>query len=92
MLNFTLDDTQEVYFTGTENATISDPYFLFVFTNKITEEVVKVMATNVSTTARYDKFSLNVNDYFVTSTLGMWGYNIYQKSSSSDMTLSLIHI
>lgn len=86
MINLTKGETETVYFTGTELATITNPFFLFIFTNRLTLDVVKVMATNTSTTGRYDKFSLVVNTYFTGFDDGLWGYDIRQKASSSDMT------
>jgi hypothetical protein len=88
MINLRKGNTEIVYFTGTENATLTDPYFLFVFTHRVTGDVVKVMATNTSTTERVDKFSMVVNTYFSTSTDGLYSYSIYEKASSSDMTLT----
>ena len=88
MINLRKGNTEVVYFTGTEKATLTAPYFLFVFTNVLTSDIVKVMATNTSTTARVDKFSLVVNTYFSTSTNGFWTYSIREKASSSDMTVS----
>lgn len=88
MLNLTKGNTETVYFTGTENAALTNPYFLFVFTNEITQDVVKVMATNTSTTDRYDKFSLVVNTYFSTSTDGFYVYSIYEKADVDDMTVA----
>ena len=88
MIHLRKGTTEVVYFTGTEKATLTAPYFLFVFTNRITGEVVKVMATNTSTTLRYDKFSLAVNTYFSTSTDGFYVYSIYEKALISDFTVS----
>lgn len=88
MINLRKGNTETIYFTGTENATISAPYFLFVFTNQTTSDVVKVMATNTSTSARYDKFQLAVNTYFSSSTEGFWVYSIYEKELVDDMTVA----
>lgn len=88
MINLTKGNTEIIYFTGTEKATLTNPYFLFIFTNRATKAVVKVMATNISTKARYDKASVVVNTYFSASDLGLWGYDIREKASSSDMTIS----
>lgn len=88
MINLRKGATVTVYFTGTENAVLTDPYFLFVFTNQITSDVVKVMATNTSTTERFDKFSLAVNTYFSTSTDGTYIYSIYEKADDEDMTVA----
>lgn len=88
MINLQKGNTETVYFTGYEKATISNPYFLFVFTNRTTNDVVKVMAANTSTTRRYDKFSLTVNTYFSQKECGTWDYEVREKASSSDMTIS----
>lgn len=86
MINLRKGNTETVYFTGTEKATLTAPYFLFVFTNRSTNDQVKVMATNTSTTARYDKFSLAVNTYFSNSTEGFWEYAVREKAVDTDQT------
>jgi hypothetical protein len=88
MINLQKGNTENIYFTGTENATLDNPYFLFIFTNRTTLDVVLFMATNISTTERYDKCSMVVNTYFADYTEGFWDYEIRQKSSSSDMTIA----
>jgi hypothetical protein len=88
MINLTKGLTQDIYFTGSEKITLTNPYFLFIFTNRITSEVVKFMATNISTTLRYDKFSLVVNTYFSTSTTGFYDYEIREKASISDLAVT----
>lgn len=88
MINLRKGNTETVYFTGTEKATLTLPFFLFVFTNEVTGDVVKLMATNTSTTTRYDKFSLAVNTYFSSSTEGLWVYSIYEKADVDDLSVS----
>jgi hypothetical protein len=88
MINLTKGLTQTIYFTGTEKATISNPFFLFVFIHRVTGDVVKLMATNQSITGRYDKFAFTVNNYFNLKEEGFWSYTIHQKVSSSDLTVA----
>lgn len=88
MINLTKGNTEIIYFTGTEKATLTAPYFLFIFTNRATKAQVLVMATNTSTTERYDKASVVVNTHFSTSDLGLWQYEVREKASSSDMTIA----
>ena len=88
MINLTKGETEVIYFTGSEKATLTNPFFLFIFTNRITGEVVKVMATNTSTTLRYDKSSMAVNTYFADVTDGFWQYEIRQKADDEDMTVT----
>jgi hypothetical protein len=88
MINITKGLTETIYFTGTEKATIANPFFLFVFIHRVTGDVVKLMATNQSITGRYDSFAFTVNNYFDLKEDGFWGYTIHQKVSSSDLTVS----
>ena len=88
MINLRKGNTETIYFTGTEKATLTNPYFLFIFTNRATKAEVKVMTTNTSTTARYDKASVVVNTSFSSSDPGLWSYDIREKASNVDMTVS----
>ena len=85
MIILTKGETKNIYFTGSESAILSDPYFLFIFTNRITQEVVKFVATNESTTLRYDVFELDVDQYFEDSETGFWTYQVYEQASSSNL-------
>lgn len=76
MINLRKGNTETIYFTGTEKATLTAPKFLFTFTNRETLETVIIPITNTSTTARYDKSSLVVNNYFSASTTGFYTYSI----------------
>ena len=88
MINLRKGNTETIYFTGTENTTLTAPFFLFIFTNRTTEDVVKIMATNTSTTARYNKFSTVVNTNFADATEGFWDYEIREKADNTDMTIA----
>ena len=83
MIRLTKGETQIIYFTGTENALLLDPYFLFVFVNRVTQETIKFVATNTSTTDRVDSFSLVVNSKFTDSELGLWTYFVYEQAGST---------
>jgi hypothetical protein len=88
MINLTKGLTETIYFTGTEKATIDNPFFLFVFIHRITLDVVKLMATNQSITGRYDKFAFTVNNFFDLKEEGFWSYSIYQKVLVTDFTVA----
>lgn len=81
MIVLTKGESQNVYFTGTENCLLTNPYFLFIFTNRVTEEIVSFVAMNESNQTRYDYIDLTVNDYFENSEEGFWTYDIYEQSS-----------
>jgi hypothetical protein len=88
MINLTKGLTQTIYFTGTEKATIANPFFLFVFIHRVTLDVVKLMATNQSITGRYDKFAFTVNNFFNLKEEGFYSYKIYQKVLVTDFTVA----
>jgi hypothetical protein len=76
-----------VHFHGVWNIKFL-PYFLFVFTNRVTQDVVKFVATNTSLTLRYDKFSLVTNSRFNGAEEGFWTYNVYEQASSTNTNIS----
>ena len=88
MINLTKGLTETIYFTGTEKATIDNPFFLFVFINRVTLDVVKIMATNNSITGRYDSFAITVNNYFNLKEEGFWSYTVHQKVLVTDFTVA----
>ncbi|HOZ80342.1 MAG TPA: hypothetical protein PLY34_20265 [Ferruginibacter sp.] len=83
MINLRKGNTETIYFTGTEKATLTAPRFLFVFTNKSSNEEVKINLANTSTVTRYDRASVVVNTYFTNKTDGLWSYQVYEKSDTS---------
>lgn len=95
MLNITKNLAENIYFTGSENVTIANPFYLFVFTHKITLEEIIFFSNNISTTKRVNiitearlesESEIPINEAFDNSTLGFWGYEIYQKATDSDFT------
>lgn len=88
MINLTKGNTEQVYFTGTEKATISDPFFLFVFTNRVTNDVIKYISANDSNNSRYDLVTIIVNDYFYTADEGLWSYEIREKALGNDLAIT----
>jgi hypothetical protein len=84
MLTLQKGQTQQIIYTGTELAVLVNPYFLFVCTNNVTENVVKFVATNTSTTARFDISTIVVNTYFTDEDAGLWSYQIFEQASSSN--------
>ena len=86
MIVLTKGESQVVYFTGTENCLLTNPYFLFIFTNRVTQEVVSLVFENLSNSSRYDMIDISVADYFEDSETGFWTYDIYEQTSPSDTT------
>lgn len=69
--------------TLTELVTLANPYFLFVFTNKLTNEVTKCLLSNISAeTERYDRFEINEPDD-AELIPGDYKYQVYEKAVSN---------
>lgn len=88
MIVLTKGEEQNIYFTGTENCLLANPYFLFVFTNRTTKDEVKFIASNQSISKRYDFVYLEVNNYFVNELEGFWTYDIYEQATNSGTSIA----
>ena len=73
-----------IYYTASENKLLGDPFFLFVFTNTVGENVIAIPVENVSTSARYDKSVIETSGTFDDEDAGYWTYKIYEQESPSN--------
>jgi hypothetical protein len=77
------------YLTLTEKVTISNPYFLFVFTNRTTSVETAIILTDVSThIERYNQFDVTEGTTF-TLDAGEYEYQVYAQTSSTNTDPSL---
>lgn len=77
------------YLTLTEKVTISNPYFLFVFTNRTTSVETAIILTDVSThTERYNQFDVTEGTTFSLDA-GEYEYQVYAQTSSTNTDPSL---
>ena len=82
-------ESKNWYVTLTEKVTIANPYFLFAFTHRVTNEVTSVLLTDISTqTERYNKFAVVEGTTF-TLDAGEFEYVVYAQTSSTNLTPSL---
>jgi hypothetical protein len=79
---------KDIYVTLNESVTLTNPYFLFVFTNISTKEVLKVIVNSTDDKSNYpervNQFEIDV-DLFDELSTGQWSYNIYEQLSSSNL-------
>ena len=75
--------TNILYFTALENAVLTAPNYLFIFTSS-NNDVVKFVKANESTNDRYQKATVVTNTYFANYDAGMWRYKIREQASSSN--------
>ena len=87
MMLLTISATQSVYLTLKEKQTIATPNYLFVFTQRTTNDViafVKLNNTDISAhKERYNEFSIVTNTHFDME--GEYHYAIYEQTSTSNV-------
>ena len=88
MIQLTKGQTQFIYLTLTEKQLLQSPNYLFVFTNRSSNQQVKFVKLNNTDVSqykdRYNKFSIVVNDYFGSSLNGQWDYQVYEQTSPTN--------
>src|SRR5438552_4305570 len=89
MLQFKQSDTTaELILTLTENVSIADPYFLFVFTHILTKQQVIFLkfagADESPFPGRYNQFTIDPSVLFLDAPVGSWNYKVYEQASSTN--------
>lgn len=88
MIQLTKGQTQYIYLTLTEKQLLSNPNYLFIFTNRSSNQEVKFVLLNATDVSaykdRYNKFQIVTNTYFGSSLNGQWTYDVYEQVSSSN--------
>lgn len=88
MIHLTKTETNTIVLTLTEKQLLTNPNYLFVFTNRSTNLEVKFVKLYASDTSlykdRYNEFSIVTNTYFVTALEGQYTYEIYEQASTSN--------
>ena len=88
MIQLTRGQTQFIYLTLTEKQLLTSPNYLFIFTNRSSNQQVKFVKLNNTDVSsykdRYNKFQIVVNDYFSGSLNGQWDYQVYEQVSTSN--------
>jgi hypothetical protein len=88
MIQLTKGQTQYIYLTLTEKQLLSNPNYLFIFTNRSSNIEVKFVLLNAADVSqykdRYNKFLIVTNTYFGSSLNGQWTYDVYEQVSTSN--------
>lgn len=88
MIHLTKGQTNSIILTLTEKQLLTNPNYLFVFTNRSSNlqvKFVKLYATDTSLYKdRYNEFSIVTNTYFGSSLNGQYIYSIYEQASTSN--------
>jgi hypothetical protein len=88
MIRFTKGQTQNIILTLTEKQLLTNPNYLFVFTNRSANTEVKFVKLNATDLSlykdRYNEFSIVTNTNFGSSLNGQYVYQIYEQASTSN--------
>ena len=89
MLQFKQSDNAAVLtLTLTENVSLQDPYFLFVFTHILTKTKVKLIRSTGGDQSyypgRYNQFTVNAATEFLNAPIGQYNYKVYEQLSSTN--------
>ncbi len=88
MIRLTKGQTQNIIVTLTEKQLLTNPNYLFIFTNRSANtevKFVKLNATDISAYKdRYNEFSIVVNTNFASSLNGQYDYEIYEQTSTTN--------
>lgn len=88
MIHLTKGETNTIVLTLTEKQLLTNPNYLFVFTNRSNNEVIKFVKLNGTDTSlykdRYNEFSIVTNTYFNSALDGQYTYEIYEQVSTSN--------
>lgn len=76
--------SEQVIVTLNEKATLTDPYYLFVFTHATTGDVVAFVAGADSSEhqTRYNQFNFTTSVTFLNKPIGQWLYEVYEQESA----------
>ena len=88
MIRLTKGQTQSVILTLTEKQLLTNPNYLFVFTNRSANTEIKFVRLNNTDISvykdRYNEFSFVTNTNFATALNGQYDYVVYEQTSTSN--------
>jgi len=92
MIHLTKGQTNTIIMTLTEKQLLINPNYLFVFTNRSSNNVIKFVVLNASDLSlfkdRYNEFSIVTNTNFSSALEGQYTYEVYEQASSSNTNIT----
>jgi hypothetical protein len=92
MIHLTKGQTNTIIMTLTEKQLLINPNYLFVFTNRSSNNVIKFVVLNTSDLSlfkdRYNEFSIVTNTNFSSALEGQYTYEVYEQASSSNTNIT----
>jgi len=88
MIRLTKGQTQNIILTLTEKQLLTNPNYLFVFTNRSANTIIKFVKLNATDISqykdRYNEFSIVTNTNFGSSLNGQYVYQVYEQTSTTN--------
>lgn len=79
---------EQIIVTLNEKRTLTEGYYLFVFTHILTRNTVNKIYSflddNSPNQDRYNQFEIDTQDQFGDQPVGQWNYDVYEQESSSN--------
>jgi hypothetical protein len=92
MIHLTKGQTNTIIMTLTEKQLLYNPNYLFVFTNRSSNNIIKFVVLNVSDLSlykdRYNEFSIVTNTNFSSALEGQYTYEVYEQASTSNTNIT----
>ena len=92
MIHLTKSETNTIVMTLTEKQLLTNPNYLFVFTNRSSNNVIKFVVLNASDVSlykdRYNEFNIVTNTNFSSALEGQYTYEVYEQVSTSNLNIT----
>jgi hypothetical protein len=92
MIHLTKGQTDSIILTLTEKQLLTNPNYLFVFTNRSSNLQVKFVQLNAADISlykdRYNEFSIVTNTSFKNELEGQYTYEVYEQASTTNLDIT----
>jgi hypothetical protein len=92
MIHLTKGETNTIVMTLTEKQLLTNPNYLFVFTNRSSNNVIKFVVLNASDVSlykdRYNEFNITTNTNFASALEGQYTYEVYEQTSTTNTNIT----
>jgi hypothetical protein len=92
MIYLTKGETNNIILTLTEKQLLTDPNYLFIFTNRSSNCEIKFIKLNATDTSlfkeRFNEFSIVTNTYFKNELEGQYTYEVYEQASTTNLDIT----
>lgn len=84
--------SEKITVTLNEKRTLTNPYYLFVFTHILTKTVVNKIYNYLDDLSayqdRYNQFDISTVTVFASKPIGQWRYDVYEQTSSTNTNVT----